>query len=313
MPEVGQEQNNQPVKGETPTLYGSHFFKVRELGEGITGKAEEIFYVPLENLNPVGLGFWVDQSRILAQQFPPRPGQWIREPKSSDFPVLKLPRISDPQIRGQLSQERAALLQLQGIFADDAVARPARLFGYGLRRRTGEPYLVLENMTSDPHMSRLDEYLVRRWLGTELPEKETLEIAIRLAFLLNKAHQQGIVHHDINDQKFDNIFWNPARKHVRLIDWADSTFLHGEYQSGVNPGYDRRGLAQILFKLLTGRRYSDKKIAHEEWEKMSQPTRDIIGRGLNPRNDSYDPKNVEDTAKMYQDLQVAYKSLSPAS
>lgn len=299
---------------EATTISGPPFIKMRALGEGITGIAESVIYVPVENLHPVGLGRWVQQRSDLEVEFPPSPGHWIKQPTSPEFMVLKLPRrTGNTQIYGQLSAERNALLRIQDAFAENAVARPARLFGYGVRRRTGEPYLILEDVSKFGESKRLDEYLASKG---HLSEQEALEVAIRIAFVLTKAHARDIIYGDINDQKLDNVFWNPQKKYLRLIDWANSASPLRTSRLGlrvsISSGHDREGLALLLVRLITGK-FSVRRteITREDWVKMSQPTRDVVARAFHLRpKDSYDPFKPAETDRMLADLQTAYKMVS---
>lgn len=65
-----------------------------------------------------------------------------------------------------------------------------------------------------------------------IPFKDSLQIAICLAYALDAIHQQKIIHKDINP---NNIVFNPETKQLKLIDFGISTPLQNEQTDLGNP------------------------------------------------------------------------------
>lgn len=282
---------------------------------GITGIVTFAEYHP-GGYFPAGLGKWISQRSDLKEIFPPVVGKWMAEPKPGSMVALKISR-GDPQANGQLAAERVALYKMNNISPDNADCRPAKLLGYGVARYTGgseTPYLVLEQIA--PPFVNLNLYL-HDARGGHLPEQEALEIVCKLGIIINKAHGVNILHNDINDQKLDNVFWDPEGRRIRLIDWgnADPNFGYDkgfiEKRSYMN---DRDGLGRLLFRLVTGERFPvDKRVNPALWDRMSLTTRTAIERACDlKRNEDkslyYNSKDKVDTGRMQVDLTLAYKA-----
>lgn len=340
MVDKGDAQRPPATQSEAPTLYmgdrgPAPFAKVKTLGEGITtAGAEQVIHLPKREYYPVGLGEWVRQQSDLETEFPPTPGSWVKNPNDKDmkFLVVKESRTNNIE-RGALSQERAALLQLNSLFPQDAVARPPVLHGYGVRKSTGNPYLVLENLSKelppyDKDFESLDKCFplpiseVGPWNSGNtrpIPEAEALDIAERIGFVLKIAHANDIAHNDVHN--LENIFWDRQRKFLRLIDWGNSAFPERTRRFMNNFSFkpDRQALARVLFQLVTGHPVPTRglkgNISREDWAKMSQPTRDIIAKGLylRPREESYLSIDATDTTRMFRDIQSARQLLPKAA
>lgn len=307
MPETNPGQDPKD-KSEAPTLHHPPFvLHTGTLGEGITGTAEGFMYLPMKDFDPVGLGEWPTGQPFFDLAFPPKPKQWVIEPKQLTYIAVKLAHAGSLLAKGQLFSERMALLTLQNQFAESAVGRPALLFGYGIRKRTDQPYLILENLVQTSRFKNLEDYLAEK--GT-LSEKEALEIAIRLAFILDKAHSNNIVYNDLAQRK--NMFWNPYDKRLRLIDWGNAVFpkreeAFGHGKSPITYGRDRGDLGKLLFRMITGKDYALWPPGSNEQylAKMSRPVSDVIKKVLLLDPNNYGRDEPEGTGRMLADLKAA--------
>lgn len=278
----------------------------RERRSGITGFVEIVEYQPKGYL-PKGLGKWVSQRSDLSQEAPPINARWVREPEPGSMVAIKVAR-PDPQAYGQLSSERWALSQFNDIFKDDQPSRPPRLLGYGVNEN-GDPYLVMEYIGGD--FRPLADFGGER--GQTMPEQEAVEIALKIATILDIAHQSNIGYGDF--AQIDNIFWDREGKRLRLIDWGNGHKVIDPINNR-NFYYDRSDLGKLLFRLVTSYNTSyPNLLADPNYQKLSdqlsQPVREIIEwshQSYSP-DSRYQPDNPEDTAKMTQDLEQALREL----
>lgn len=278
------------------------------LGLGVTAEVRGVMYMP-EKFYPKGLGLWVDQRWDIARDFPPQSKQWAgREPKQGELLALVLPRQNTPAQRGELSAQRAVLLQLNNIFPEQSAARPVRLFGYGVTENN-EPYLIEEAFVGD--FKRLDG------MG-KLQERQALEIALKLAIILQRAHiETEIIYNDIEGGNLDNVFWDPKTRSLRLIDWANAVFnkVSLGLRGASSFGHDRAGLASVLLSLITGKTFSpgqiqEGKVSNQNWNMMSEPTRRFIQKACYLTKEYYDPHNPQDSRKMCEDLSAVYTAIN---
>lgn len=275
--------------------------------EGITGVVTKVEYRPAHH-SPRGLGGWVRQRSDFAEAFPPNPGQWVKEPTSGERLAIKVARGTG-QAEGQIISERAILLQLDGEFSEHFDVRPAKLRGYGVNEN-GRPYLALEWIEDD--FKILESYIgLNTGTGNSkpLPEKEAVEIALKLNILLQRFHKADLVHNDI-DNILANSFWDPQSRKLRIIDFGNAVNKKLDPQ-GASFSSDREQLGQLLFRLVTGKklpRYD--QITPADWATMNPATRRVIEKAssLLPQEQSY-PQGKEATSEMYADLKDAFNLL----
>ena len=74
---------------------------------------------------------------------------------------------------------------------------------------------------------------LKKFINVEdLDLKQFLNIAIQIADILDKLHQNQVIHKDI---KPSNIIINPQTRQVKIIDFSIATRLERETQSPINP------------------------------------------------------------------------------
>ncbi|MEG4866838.1 MULTISPECIES: trifunctional serine/threonine-protein kinase/ATP-binding protein/sensor histidine kinase [unclassified Microcoleus] len=76
----------------------------------------------------------------------------------------------------------------------------------------------------------------------KLDLKQFLNIAIQIAGILAKLHQNQVIHKDIKPQ---NIIINPQTRQIKIIDFSIATSLEKETQSPMNPNYIEGTLAYM--------------------------------------------------------------------
>lgn len=212
---------------------------------------------------PVHLGQWLGEDGVgdkrLIQNFPPAPGQWVQESRSGPVRIMQgwvtegeKYAYGIPDVKS-LSVLRAVLISGNRLFKQDDVARPPRIYGYGMAKSEGysyeRPYLVVESL--DPNFKKLDQYLEER--GGRLPENEAVEISMKLCKALAKFHDFRVVHGGIFETyDLENLLWNPQTKQLRIEGWDyDKTFP--EYFDGVNVAGEIHSMGALLFRLTTGK------------------------------------------------------------
>lgn len=105
--------------------------------------------------------------------------------------------------------------------------------------------LVMEWAEGTQLESRLRE-LERN--GEVFPLGEALEILDQLASLLAHAHQQEVVHNDIDAK---HLFWNGVNRHLTVIDWANCA-LGSDTKTIATAADDLKQYGELMHRLLTG-------------------------------------------------------------
>lgn len=312
---IGHEELMKLRPKESPSLFDQrdpfvYLGPAGGCGIGITGYTEYVLYYPQENSMPFGLGKWIPQRQDLETSYPAIPGQWVIPPDlpnnpSDVFMAVKMAR-KDPQARGQLSFERAALLKMDPLFTTQDRHRPIKLLGYGVEGE-GNPYLVEEYV--NPQFEPLADRLLKN--GGVLGQREALHIILGICSILDKVHSVDIIHNDIIIQ---NIFWSPPLISTRLIDWGNSSDQQLPLtRGGTSYGHDRKKLGELLFRCLTGQAIDESKsIAPDRksipeilWQPIHPLVRHIIERACYLTSDNYDPYAAKATSEMYKDLAKA--------
>lgn len=309
---------------ESPSLLGENdpLIHLGTIAEGgITGRVEMVLYSPIKYSLPQGLGQRLDNRKDVLKVYPPMPGQWVRVPKPGDILAVKIAhdRVMAQNQFYQADSEISVLQTLNPLFTTD-VARPPILYGFGIAKSKDTPTLLpysIQEYVDDSQFNLLANYIKAK--GGRLPVKEATNIAIKLLWILRKAHRAGILHNDlVEDSVEKNTFWNPRQGHLRLVDWANST----NHQVALDPekrlsyGFDREGVGSLLFQIITGDRLSTAKqagggslVPDRYWQAMPKDIRKVVERSCYLSQESYDPFNVQGTEEMYQDLIGAYKPL----
>lgn len=304
-----QNENNLLSHGQTREQVRMDFIAAgrRDL-EGITGLVTKVEYRPARH-SPRGLGKWVQWLKSYEEAYPVNPGQWVKEPNAGDKLAIKVARQSG-QAEGQITSERAVLLRLDREFREDFAVRPAKLRGYGVNE-DGRPYLALEWIGDD--FKLLESYIehnTRTGDSKPLPEREAVEIALKLNILLQRFHQADLVHNDIG-HILANSFWDPQTRKLRIIDFGN-TVDKKNFPLGASFGEDRGKLGELLFRLVTGRSLPNyNQITPADWATMSPATRKVIEKAcsLLPTDQSYELFGKETTSEMLTDLNTAFNSL----
>lgn len=327
------DENNparsEPLKHlEAPTLFKGKdpLFGLQLIdNKGISGEVWSFMYVPEKYPIPQGLGQLLPNYAGSARaKFPPQPGKWVTQPEECQMYVLKLAHQhsvfgkTPTQVAYQLDAEILSLRVLNDLFPDEAFGRPPKIYGFGLQETNNlgncTPYLIMEYIGIGTGGSFLP---LEKYLKTQpvLQAKEALTVATRLAFVINKAHRAGITHGDL-EEGILNIFWDPTAGKIRLIDWANSNniLLNNDPSKGLSYGYDRKGVGELLFQLLTGNNLSEVKKQYPNqlpeyiWQQVPAQARIIIERSCGLSRDGYNPFKPEETTRMLADLDTALRS-----
>lgn len=271
----------------------------------MSGRVEMAEYQPTGYF-PKGLGDWIPQRTDLEANFPKQPGNWVSEPKPGSLMAIKISH-PDSQARGQLSSERAALLLSNQMFGENVLARPVRLYGYGV---SDQPYLLLEGIGGNFQI--LEKYMAAQ--GGILNETEAVKIAFALGMVLSYLHSRGYIHNDIPNIKL-NSFWDPTSSQLRLIYFGNVVHKTGEYGQDVATtyGHEREALGRFLFRLITGTDLSWRKDLNDNLlAKMNLHTKALIERAcyLAKEGENYVPGNPADSDRMLADLTAAKNATS---
>lgn len=84
--------------------------------------------------------------------------------------------------------------------------------------------------------------------GETFPLGEALEILDQLAGLLAHAHQQEVIHNDIDAK---HLFWHEAERHLTVIDWANCG-LGSDAKKIATEADDIKQYGELMHRLLTG-------------------------------------------------------------
>ncbi|MCL5784156.1 MAG: hypothetical protein M1142_02270 [Patescibacteria group bacterium] len=310
------------LEGNDP-LFGLHLLS----DQGITGTVYDFVYVPEKYSTPQGLGQLLPRAGISARardSFPSQPGRWLVQPKEGQMYVIKVAHqeqflsLDPTQMAYYLDTEILNLRILNALFPDVAVGRPPRILGFGLQEADKlsryAPYIIMEYIGQGfgGQFISLERYIQLR---QTLDPKEALTIAARLAFVITKAHETGITHNDLEAGALQNIFWDPAADKLRLIDWANSQNILLQQTQGLSYGYDRKGISELLFKLITGTSLTELKkqyanLPEGAWQKVPPSVRTIIERSYGLAKDPYDPSKAGESKRMLSDIGIALRQYS---
>lgn len=140
--------------------------------------------------------------------------------KEDQLPViLKLPQADYPTQKQILYYQRE--YQLTSQLHLEEVVRSYELLDYQQK-----PLLVMEDFGGES---------LKYWLkNREFTLLEILEIAIKIANIIYKIHQQDIVHKDINPS---NLVYNPVTKQLKIIDFGIAVILSRQNPNLANPEF----------------------------------------------------------------------------
>lgn len=313
---------------EAPTLLKGNdpLFGLRLLSdEGATGTVYDFMYIPEQYSTPQGLGQLLPRYGTSARDsFLPQPSRWVIQPEECQMYIIKVAHqerflaLDPTQMAYQVDAETLNLRILNPLFPDVAVGRPPRIFGFGLQeadklgRRT--PYIIMEYIGQGfgGQFIPLERYIQSR---QTLDSREALTIAARLAFVITKAHETGITHNDLDAGALQNIFWDPSASKLRLIDWANSQNILLQQNKELSYGYDRKGIGELLFKLITGtdlsglsKQYAN-HLPEDVWQKVPPAARAIIERSCGLIKEAYNPFKVEESKSMLSDIGTALRAI----
>ena len=211
-------------------------------------------------------------------------------------PMLSL--VERRKKSGQIKREGEALKQLEHRVA-------CRYLDDGDWQNSGDRYLVIAWADGQQIEDRLRQ-LERN--GKLLPLGEALEILSQLADLLVHAHEQGVVHNDLDAK---HLFWDNESPQPQLvvIDWANCA-LASDARPIATAADDIRQYGELMHRLLTGSTvaYAARLGGEDRWQvemvekEAPESLQHIVARAV--RRAPEGPYN--NMRELYEDLQ-AYK------
>lgn len=170
----------------------------------------ECLYFPKDTTYPKGLGEWPIPPTN--KQFALTPQIWVSPPSVGEVVVTKIGEtISD--------SERSVMIKLNGLFATNASARHAIIYGYGWdpegSTNPKDSYLIMERVPED--FEPLSSLMLD---GFGKDPKEAGSAILGLVRFLAEIHSEGIVHGDLLGlEGLDHYYFSPKSDELRVIDW----------------------------------------------------------------------------------------------